>query len=264
MLPQEAKHAACWLRWVLAARDAGDDDFTIWVAAHGMTACRRRLPIDCLLPLAMFAWFSRHPELEAATLMSGLWTPKTSLGRAANLTRQWLHAVLQDLCLEDSASSSDWAQPRHVDGFEFVPLLTLASLLEEGTCMRNCLATYSANIVWGTCRLYSIRRNGLRVADLDIRPVRGLPEIAHLLGPGNASVSKEIYHAARAWLKLQAQGARDAGSFRCATPTDAAFQKYVWQPYCSAVGVAGSAPPSPPSVPALLRAVGVLRSLEKS
>jgi hypothetical protein len=264
-LPRERQRLTSWLQWVLAARDACDDDFAVWVAANRIFDSRRCLPIDCLLPLAIFAWFSRHPELDAAKLMSGLWTPQTGAGRAANLTRRWLLAVLQDLCLEDTATPRDWTQRCHVYGFEFVPLLTSASLAEEGAAMRNCLATYSANVVWGMCRLYSLRRSGLRVANLEIRPVSGtgLPEIAKLLGPGNTHVTHEVYEAAHAWLKLQSQGASEAGSFRCATPTDAAFQKHVWQPYSSAVGGSVCNRLCPPSVAALLEAIAALRILER-
>jgi hypothetical protein len=133
----------------------------------------------------------------------------------------------------------------------------------EGVHMRNCLATYSANVVWGACCLYSIRRGGVRVAAMEIRPVRGtrVPEIAHLLGPGNASVGEEVWQAALTWLRLQSNGASEGGSFLCATPTDEAFQKYVWQPYSAALHGGRL---SPPPLPALLHAAGVLRSLEKS
>jgi hypothetical protein len=254
-----------WLQWVLAARDAGDDDFAVWVASTGFYHCRRCLPIECLLPLAMFAWFSRHPELKAANLMSGRWTPATGAARAANLSRRWLFAVLQDLCLEDTASPRDWTQRCHVNGFEFVPLLTSASLCEEGAAMRNCLATYSANVVCGMCRLYSVRRGGLRVADLEVRPVgdSGLPGIGKLLGPANTQVSKEVHEAAHAWLNLQSQGGGEAGSFRCATLTEVAFQTYVWQPYASALADTACNHLSPPSLRALVQAIAALRSLER-
>jgi hypothetical protein len=264
-LPRERRQATSWLQWVLAARDACDDDFALWIASSGISDCRRRVPIDCLLPLAMFAWFSRHPEFAAADLLGGLWVPEISVARAANLTRRWLLAVLQDLCLEDSACPRDWLQRCHVDGYEFVPLLTSGALAEEGAAMRNCLASYSANVVWGVCRLYSVRRGGLRVADLEIRPGSGAdsPQIANLLGPANSQVPLDIRSAAHAWLELQSRREPEAGPFRCATPTDAAFQRYVWQPYSSALRNAACSRVSPPPVTTLLQTMGTLRALEK-
>jgi hypothetical protein len=265
-LPAEPKQTAGWLPWVLAARDACDDAFAIWVASSGICDRKRCLPFECLLPLALFAWFSGHPELEAAKLMSGPWATAMSAGRAAGLTRRWLLSVLQDLCLEDAARQRDWAQRCHVDGFEFVPLLTSGALAEEGAAMRNCLATYSAHVVWGVCRLYSVRRSHVRVADLEIRPAggSGLPQIANLLGPGNSQVPQNVRDAAQAWLALQSHGACKDGSFRCATPTDAAFHKYLWQPYASAVGGMASNRLSAPSMTALLQAIEMLRFLEKT
>ena len=264
-LPAAPKHAANWLPWVLAARDACDDAFAVWVAASRIYHRKRHLPFECLLPLAMFAWFSRQQELEAAKFMKGVWTPAISAGRAANLTRRWLLSVLQDLCLQDSACARDWTLPCHVDGFEFVSLQTSGALAEEATAMRNCLATYSASIVWGICRLYSVRRSGLRVADMEVRPdaVTGLPQITRLLGPANSQVPNNVRKAADTWLQLQCQSASEHGSFCCATPTDAAFQKYVWQPYASAMASAAPNRYAPPSVASLLHAIEALRLLER-
>jgi hypothetical protein len=188
-----------------------------------------------------------------------------SMDRAAYLTRRWLHAVLQDLCLALPASRSVWAQERRVDGFDFVPLLTSAQLAEEGARMHNCLATYSIYVVHGICRLYSVRSNGTSVASLDVRSLHGtgVPGIAQLLARGNSKAPAEVHEAARAWLKLQLRDALDAESFNWGTPSDAAFRKHVWQPYASALGTVANVDLKRPAVTSLLQDIGALCTLEK-
>jgi hypothetical protein len=265
MLPTDRKNPACWLNWLLAARVAGGDAFALWVAAQPIFRARRPPPLNALLPLAMFAWFSHHPELEAARFMGSRWTARMSMDRAAYLTRRWLHAVLQDLCLALPASRSVWAQERRVDGFDFVPLLTSAQLAEEGARMQNCLATYSIYVVHGICRLYSVRSNGTSVASLDVRslPGIGVPDIAQLLARGNSKAPAQVHEAARAWLKLQLHEASDVEAFNWGTPSDAAFRKHVWQPYASAVKTVAGADLKPPTVTSLLGDMGALCTLEK-
>ena len=265
MLPTERKSPHCWLHWVLTARAACGDEFATWVAAQPIFRARRQPPPNALLPLAIFAWFSRHPELPAARLMTARWTAKMSIDRAAHLTRRWLHRVLHDLCLELPASRSVWAQPRRVHGFDFVPLLTSDQLAEEGARMRNCLATYTVNVVHGVCRLYSVRCNGASVATVDVRNIHGttVPGIAQLLARGNTKAPPEVHEAARAWLTLQFCDAWDTEAFNWGPPTDAAFQRHVWRPYASALGAAAEEHRPPPTVLSLLHDIGSLCTLEK-
>ena len=264
--PSDPRDSSWWLQWVIAAREACDDEFAVWIAAQRIFESRRRLPFDCLVPLAMFAWFSRHQDFEAASYLNGQWTAKMNIGRAACLTRRWLHQVLHDLCFEDGCAASDWARARRVHGFDFVPLLTSGALIEEGAAMRNCLATYSANVVRGMCRLYSVRRDGERVATLEVRPVRGsgLPEIAQLLGPGNSKPTETVCAATLAWFDLQSYGVPGATLFSCGAASDAAFATHVWQPYARAVGATAQPGVAPSGVTGLLNSISALCILEKS
>lgn len=265
MLPAGRQSPACWLNWMLAARVAGGDEFSLWVAAQPIFRAKWPPPLNALLPLAMFAWFSQHPELEATALMGARWTARMSMDRAAYLTRRWLHRVLQDLCLALPASRSVWAQQRHVDGFDFVPLLTSDQLAEEGVRMHNCLATYSIYVVHGVCRLYSVRSNGTSIASMDVRSLQGngVPGIAQLLARGNSKAPAEVHEAADAWLKLQLRDACGVEAFNWGIPSDAAFRSHVWQPYVSALPAVARANLKPPTVTSLLQDIGALCTLEK-
>jgi hypothetical protein len=265
VLPAARKNTNGWLHWVLTARALCGDEFADWIAAQPIFRDRRQPPLNALLPLAIFAWFSGHPELEAAALMNARWTTKMSIERAACLTRRWLHRVLHDLCLELPASRSVWAQARRVHGFDFVPLLTSDALVEEGLRMQNCLATYSVNVVHGVCRLYGVRCNGVSVATMDVRNIKGsaIPAIAQLLARGNTKAPPEVHEAARTWLTLQFRDACATEAFNWGPPTDAAFQKHVWQPYASALQARTGDGLPPPTVVSLLQDIGSLCTLEK-
>jgi len=264
-LPTSQKNHHCWLRWVLAARRACGDEFAIWIAGQPIFTAKRQPPPNALLPLAMFAWFSRHPELPAARLMSSRWTAKMSIDRAACLTRRWLHRVLQDLCLALPGNRSVWAKSRQVGGFEFVPLLTTDQLVQEGTAMNNCLATYTIYVIHGVCRLYSIRRNGTSLATMDVRNMQGtlMPAIHQLLARGNSQAPPEVHEAARTWLSLQIRDCGGGQVFNWGTPTDAAFQRHVWRPYASAIRAEFGDEVPRPSVVSLLQAIGALCALER-
>jgi hypothetical protein len=83
-----------------------------------------------------------------------------------------------------------------------VPLTTTAELMEEGEAMAHCVLSYADEAMRGACSLYSVRRDGVRIATLElIRGRAGSLKIAQLSGPGNASVSKEVTRAARRWLR---------------------------------------------------------------
>ena len=265
-LPKGRKNPNGWLQWVLEARRACGDEFAIWIAGQPIFHARRQPPLSALLPLAMFAWFSRRPELEAGQLMNARWTAKMSIERAAGLTRRWLHRVLQDLCLELPGSPSVWARTRQVAGFEFVPLLTSDQLAQEAVAMNNCLATYTIYVIHGVCRLYSIRRNGTSLATMDVRNMQGtlVPAIHQLLARGNSQAPPDVHEAARAWLSLQRRDSGDMEVFNWGTPSDTAFQRHVWQPYASAIKAETGEEAPRPGVVSLLHSIGALCILERT
>lgn len=54
------------------------------------------------------------------------------------------------------------------DGYAFHALRTPQDLAEEGTAMRHCVATYVSSVANGRSHIVSIRRNGARVATLEL------------------------------------------------------------------------------------------------
>ena len=249
-LPPAGMGMSTWLRWVLESRAACGDRFALWIALQRIFD-GGQLPSRLVLPLALFAWFSQHPQLEAARLIGQPWTDKMSIAKASFEAHAWLLRVVQDLCAE---RENTWESAHVVDGLEFVPLATSAALREEAAIMRNCLANYGEHIVYGACRIYSIRCAGLRLADMEVRlSERSVqPFIAHLLGPANnQNVSRLVRDAAQAWLATQA---REPWPFRWGTLSDETLQRFVWRPYVclrEPRRIVGTC--TPPSVTRLLR-----------
>lgn len=91
-----------------------------------------------------------------------------------------------------------------VDGFEFVALRTPRALVEEGTAMRHCVASYLRDVFDGRCHILGIRRGARRVATLEFGS-RGLRQ---LKGPCNAAVTPAVWAAAMAWVREHCRGAR--------------------------------------------------------
>lgn len=254
-LPRAGAGMSTWLRWVLESRVACDDRFALWIALQHVFD-GARLPSRLVLPLALFAWFSGQPQLEAARLIRQRWHDKMGLASASWEAKTWLLRVLQDLCAE---RENTWTSEIEVDGLAFVPLASSAALCEEAAIMGNCLARYGEHIVFGACRIYSIRCAGLRLADLEVRlgDRSARPYIAQLLGPANNQrVSRHVRDAAQAWLALQA---REPWPFKWGTLSDDTLQRFVWRPYVALRApsrIAGAW--SPPQVTRLLRDAATL------
>ena len=71
--------------------------------------------------------------------------------------------------------------------------------------MKNCLRTYSSAIAGDYSRIWSIRREGRRIATLQIYRVDNDPylHIGELKAVSNKSPSTEVYRAAHLWLRSQ-------------------------------------------------------------
>ena len=67
--------------------------------------------------------------------------------------------------------------------------------------MHHCVGTYADNVTSGDCYVYSVRRDGRRIATAKIvRTVSDRPALEQIRGPCNAPVPKKIVAAVRRWL----------------------------------------------------------------
>ena len=157
--------------------------------------------------------------------------PRWTLARARREEQAW-HEALADDEQPDAAPQGlvDYAPlPKRweKDGFRFVALQTARALRLEGAAMHHCVASYWHNVAVGRSRIYSVQRDGGRVATLelgisseDYRWGKGGYQLRQLVGVRNARPVPEVRTAAGAFLKAiegaASTPAYDPGTRRCA------------------------------------------------
>ena len=197
-LPSDSKSAPAWLDIVATAAEWGHEIFALWCAkrfvAEPKKFNRARLHLLCL-----WSWYSGQPETRAYQLMEKRWTPEMHFRAACNAAEQWQLSMSLYINLGDSIIDDMWLKPGEQDGFEFVPLRSRAEIEEEAKAMANCLRSYGPNVAQGWSRLWSIRKEGKRVATVNVRYTthEPLPFISELKARHNGDAPTEVWLAAR-------------------------------------------------------------------
>ena len=103
--------------------------------------------------------------------------------------------------------------------------------------MNNCVRTYADSIALGYSRLWSVRRNGARVATLEVE--RGgdipFPVLRELRLAGKAEPPPPVWLAAQAWLNGQAPAMfRTPAAAWHEQDLDTVMWRALWKPYWTA------------------------------
>ncbi|QPF90570.1 hypothetical protein [Bradyrhizobium commune] len=232
-LPRSPELAPTWLQLVADAAELAHEPMAAWVAREFLREPRpvatARLRLICL-----WAWFSSQPATLGHDLIDRPWTPDLRIDAARSATNDWrtvvaLHANLGRLPIVDM-----WLRPGRMAGYEFMPLDSIAAIAAEAKAMRNCLRSYGYNLAHNRSRLWSMQRDGERVATLKIacRARDPLPNIVELKGAGNVEVSREVWWAARQWLHRHDLSQIDMRQYDWATaPLDRTSWLSLWRPY---------------------------------
>lgn len=83
-----------------------------------------------------------------------------------------------------------------LSGFEFHALRSLRALIVEGKAMHHCVASYYPDIQSGRSRIYSIRKDGRRVATAEFAVLPSLVHAVQIKGVCNARPPKDVIDAA--------------------------------------------------------------------
>jgi hypothetical protein len=150
--------------------------------------------------------------------------------RASEELMRWRRRV--DLaCLLGDGIESPWLSPGTVGKYEFVALQTLNDFMSESRAMNNCLDQYADRLGTGLIRVFSIRVDGKRIADLEVGPISslGLPAIVQIKAANNRQAPPGAWQAAQQWLESQSLGGlpRRPGPVRTDGYQNVAF----WTPY---------------------------------
>lgn len=201
-LPKPA-YAANWLANVADMAEAAHDDFALWIAREIVRNPESfRRGIHRALPL--WAWYSRQPGTWAHRLIDRPWQPDLGASQAGDLTWKWFERLELRFDL-DCINVDSWLGTGTSDGFDFIPVVNAASVDAEADAMKHCLRTYSASIADNTSCIFSIQRDGQRIATLELGKMGSSPliDVVQLCGEKNATVAPEVWLAARRWLAGQ-------------------------------------------------------------
>jgi hypothetical protein len=147
--------------------------------------------------------------------------------------KSWLNRMRLVLQLRAGAVTDPWLEPGEANGLAFSPLLEQGDILGEAHAMQNCADQYADRIARDKCRLYSIRRRGVRVATLEIGPhprEAGVLAISQLKARHNMPAAAEIWQAAHAWLATQ----KDLKRPPAHTPPSRGLDAAAWEDLMSA------------------------------
>ena len=202
VLPRSHSVAAAWLAAVAEAARWGEDADALWAAREsgdpeGLTPEEARL-------VALHAWYARRPASRAGSFAGGRWSTGVRRTAALDRARAWLERIEAFLALGDEAVDP-WLEGGAADGFDFVALTDLEAIEQEAQAMKNCVRTYVCYVARNYERLFSIRRDGKRVATLSVRfpDEAPFPQLEELKGPENAPAPPEVWFAARRWISVQ-------------------------------------------------------------
>lgn len=174
-------------------------DISDWVRASYVSEVLD-LPPHILKASSGLSW--RAPRELGAALVTRRFHPDMSLKTVLQLSDEWHEAIaMAQPEGQDVTFPPPWLPGGEVEGFEVVPITTGADLWMEGRAMRHCVATLKAEVLGGARYIYSLRRDGERVATFEMLRQGKKAVLGQIRGHCNANVPKEVEAAVRKWLR---------------------------------------------------------------
>jgi len=166
-------------------------------------------------------------------LVEKAWIPSMRFSTALRNARDWFEAVTLRAHLGGQPIRDTWLSSAVVDGLEFVPLCSEGDIGDEAEAMQNCVRSLSWGVRQNRLRLWSVRREGERVATLQLGRRYGDPllQVVQLKGPKNATASAPVWWAARKWLHGHDLSVIAPVTFKEALPLDRRGWIELWRPY---------------------------------
>jgi hypothetical protein len=232
-LPQSPKLAPIWLQVVSDVAELAHESAAVWIARELVREPRRVNPARLRL-ISLWAWFSRERDTFGHGLIERPWTPDMRIGSALEAVDHWRDTFTLHVSLGQRPIADMWLQAARVAGYDFLPLTSVAAISEEAKAMRNCLNTYGDRLAHNRSRLWSVRRDGERIATLKIARLSDdpLPNVVEFKGVGNAAVPRELWWVARQWLHMFDLSQIDMRQRNWGSaPLDRASWLSLWRPY---------------------------------
>jgi hypothetical protein len=236
LVPALPARTASWLDQVLCAHQACHSLFALWVAKHlPHHGANRRDEI--LMYLAAWAWHADRPDTTGHRILRRPWSSAISLRRALDELVNWRRRSELAITL-GSGLDRTWLSAGSAAGYQFVPLRTIDDFIAESVAMDNCLDRYGDKIDGSTCRVFSVRRRGQAVADVELSPHftdAQMPAVAQVRGPRNRRAPPEVWRAVYAWMGAQTIEPIGADGLPPRPADRRRARRAFWQPYLSAI-----------------------------
>ncbi len=243
-IPEQEFDISLWLKKVTRAYQLCDERFALWVAGIPSLYTRAHEVCesdDALELLAAWAWFSQNTDNEAHQLIQTLWHPNIGIHKALDAAKTWFNRAKLVLFIGEHGIEDCWLEGKRINGYDIVPLQTAADFISESQSMNNCLDQYADQIRFHRVRVFSIRREGTPIANIEIGPHeddRTMPGIEQVRGPKNRRVNPLIWQLAYNWMGQQNFSARQNGPNWPPVTTPANLHP-LWKPYRLALHKAG-------------------------
>ncbi len=235
-MPQSVAESPFWLASVAFAHEAAHEDFAVWLAEQPVFA-EPGVPQRVFAILAAYAWFSGAVLTRGHSLIVVPWRPEIAFDTAVCAAKSWLNRMRLVMQLQPGVITDPWLESGTVRGFTITPLVEQRSLLDESHAMQNCADQYADRLARDKCRLFSIARDKVHIATMEIGPhprETGVLSIVQLKGRHNMPAPIDVWQAAHVWLGEQ-QGLRRLPSLMFPDrPFDAEVWGQLMQPYRAA------------------------------
>jgi PcfJ-like protein len=203
-VPDDARECAVWLDRLTVALKLGGRDLAMWVAREP-----RLLPPltsdDDVRWLLAWAWTSLAPTSPGHALLRGAWTPSIGWKRARDEVAIWRKRI--ELVGALAGGPRDpWFRDGRALGVDIVHIDSVEALIEESSAMENCLDQYAPHLAYGRVRVFSVRRDGKPIADVELTlrsDEATMACIAQIRGPRNRRAPPFVWQAVHAWLGAQ-------------------------------------------------------------
>jgi hypothetical protein len=216
-MPDTMPDSRIWLRVVPWAHHRVGAEFAEWTARHASKIPGNLNHVGGVLgPIADWVRAGMPPEVPSpgksptpragSELIVRPFTPSMSLKTAMALSADWHEAVANNLDGPNSAFPPPWYPAARLGDHEILPIEDAASLYREGTVMHHCVGTYGDEVQRGYLYIYSIRRNGERVATLALGRHDGQTWVEEIRGSCNTDLPKVTVAAVVRWLRTQRSG----------------------------------------------------------
>ena len=232
-LPRSPRLAPTWLQVVADVATLAHEQAAVWIARELVREPGLVKPARLRL-ISLWTWFSVQPATYAHTLIKRPWARQMRIKPALAAADDWRMLIALHVNLGHQPIADMWLHPGQVAGYDFRPLGSIAAIADEANAMRNCVRTYGYNLAHNRSRLWSVKRDGERIATLKIGTGYGdpLPNIVELKGVGNTEVPREVWWAARRWLNMHDLSEIDMAQRNWGTvPLDRAIWRSLWRPY---------------------------------